>query len=353
LNRRYTQVHAKNAKDQGPLEMAKLGLEMLGLGLKPATIAAIGAQLIREKIAPHEYYRRVFLQPLVNYDVFETLYSRYRPNFATWHTGHCAHVEHHYWRAWDDSAFMVKATEDEKHKYGAAIELAYVLADELLGRFMRLAGEDTIVAIASGLGMQPYVKDEFPEGRYVVRFKDLRRVLDLHGAEGVTEVVAAMVPQWNVRVPDAEKRATLKGRLERARLENGPKPNAFHVAETGELLTVTPTGLAKKADNVRYYFEGPNANPKGYSIDELFAVDTPTPKQGYHHPEGVFFLHGPGIPRGVRIESSNNLDIAPTLLALQGIPVPSAMTGRVLVGERKTSVISASTSSVVAPSITH
>ena len=39
-------------------------------------------------------------------------------------------------------------------------------------------------------------------------------------------------------------------------------------------------------------------------------------------------MRGPGIRPGAKLENCTNLDIAPTLLHLAGIEVPTYMTGR-------------------------
>lgn len=49
-----------------------------------------------------------------------------------------------------------------------------------------------------------------------------------------------------------------------------------------------------------------------------------------HRPEGVLFLHGSGIGKGVRIDGPRILDVAPTLLALAGLAPARDMPGRVL-----------------------
>jgi bisphosphoglycerate-independent phosphoglycerate mutase (AlkP superfamily) len=41
-------------------------------------------------------------------------------------------------------------------------------------------------------------------------------------------------------------------------------------------------------------------------------------------------FYGPGISRGLHVSESTNLNIAPTLLTLLGLPVPEEMKGRVL-----------------------
>lgn len=331
INRRYTQVHHKNVQQDSKLAMIRQGINLVKLGLKPSTCATIAAQLVRERFEPHMHWKRVALQPLINYDFFEVAYRRYRPDFATWHTNHAAHFMHHYWRAMDDSKFLAPSPPDEKRNYGAAVEFGYELCDELLGRFMKLIDDDTVLVLASSMGQQPYVAELFPEGRIVVRFKDIHRVLEIVGVEGVTEVVPTMVPQWNVKIPDPAKRATARDRLRAAYVVGGTYPGAFTVEETGDILTISPAGLAKREGEVRYFFpDAPNADPKGYLIEELFAIDTPTPKQGMHHPTGLLMLWGNGIRPGVTITNTDNLDIAPTLLALMGVPVPAIMPGRVL-----------------------
>src|SRR5262249_24826769 len=140
-----------------------------------------------------------------------------------------------------------------------------------------------------------------------------------------------MAPQVNVRIPDAAERARVHGLLQRAEARGGTRPEAFAVSENGELLTVTPLGQARIDGGLRYHFAGsPGDRREGLALDELFVADTPTPKQGMHDPKGLLAFWGPGIRPGVRIVDTTNLDVAPTLLTLLGVPVPSAMKGRVL-----------------------
>jgi predicted AlkP superfamily phosphohydrolase/phosphomutase len=50
-----------------------------------------------------------------------------------------------------------------------------------------------------------------------------------------------------------------------------------------------------------------------------------------HRPEGIFLATGAGIARGgVRLERAEIIDLAPTILYLLGLPVPTDMDGRVL-----------------------
>ena len=56
-----------------------------------------------------------------------------------------------------------------------------------------------------------------------------------------------------------------------------------------------------------------------------------TGKSGSHRDDGIFLVCGPSIRRGAEINSANIVDVAPTILHLLDVPVPSDMDGRALV----------------------
>jgi predicted AlkP superfamily phosphohydrolase/phosphomutase len=335
LNRMHTRAHNKVEGEAGPLGVIKQGIDLLRFGLRPETCLRIAKQLIHERLDKHVKWRRPALQPLVNYDFFAHMYRRFRPDYATFHTNHAAHYMHHYWRAYDDSQFLAKSPPDEKKHLGGAVEYGYELCDELLGRFMKLADSDTVVVLATSMGQKPYVKDNFPTGRFVARFKDVRKILELCGAKTVTEIVHVMNPQVNVKIPDAAERRQVMEHCSRVRRQigGGPRTETIYVVEVGDILTITPGGLADgDTAQVRYFFDGaPGARTEGYAFDELFALDAPSAKQGMHDPRGLVILHGPGIRPGVELTGAGPLDIAPTILSLLGIAIPASMPGRPLV----------------------
>lgn len=332
LNRRYTQVHNKTRQALGPIGLAAMASQLIRLGLRFGTIVAVVGQLVRERFNPRSRWRRVVLQPLLNYDFFAQAYRRAQPDFATWHTNHAAHYMHHYWRAWDDKKFSVRSSATERADFGEAVPLGYRICDELIGRFLALVDRKTVLVVASSMGQQPFVTERYPIGKIVVRIRDIKRFLSILGAEGVVSTVPTMVPQWNLSVPDPRRRADLVERIEGIlRGADGPSSRAVSVEQSDDLLTITPTGLSGNPEGIRYFFtRSPGAKPDGYALDELFATDTPTVKQGMHHPSGMLAMIGPGIQGGLELSGTNNLDIAPTLLTLLGVPVPSAMKGRVL-----------------------
>ncbi|HEX6305741.1 MAG TPA: alkaline phosphatase family protein [Anaerolineales bacterium] len=51
---------------------------------------------------------------------------------------------------------------------------------------------------------------------------------------------------------------------------------------------------------------------------------------GSHRPEGILVMAGPGIQSGSQVREASAADIAPTWLALAGLPLPTDLDGRVL-----------------------
>jgi predicted AlkP superfamily phosphohydrolase/phosphomutase len=59
-------------------------------------------------------------------------------------------------------------------------------------------------------------------------------------------------------------------------------------------------------------------------------VDRYSEMTGHHRPDGILFAMGRRLRPGLWIEEARLLDVAPTLLHLAGLPVPTDMDGRVL-----------------------
>jgi predicted AlkP superfamily phosphohydrolase/phosphomutase len=328
INRRYTQVHAKTSAAPSLMDNVRTGAKLLQSGLKVGTCMRIAGQLINERLGNKQHWRRVSLQPMLNFDVFSKLYGKAQPDYATWHSNHAAHYMHHYWRAWDDSKFLDKASPEERARFGDAVPYGYKICDEIIGRAFELIDDQTVLVVASSMGQQPYISEKYQHGKIIVRVKDMQKLLDALQVPGVTKIVPTMVPQWNLTVPDAAARAQVKAKFEGIRrLTDSADEPGFSVSEIGDILTVTPYGLAGNAQGVKYRL-APQAN--AVPLEDFFAVDAPTVKQGMHHIDGLLSFYGAGIKRGATLKACTNLDVAPTILSLLGIAVPPVMQGRVL-----------------------
>lgn len=94
---------------------------------------------------------------------------------------------------------------------------------------------------------------------------------------------------------------------------NGPfAPKERHlIIQTGENTTL-PVELARTS-----LWETRGTNGRGVS-------------SGVHHPEGVLYLYGAGVKKGVKLEQTHVYDVVPTLLSRMEVPLPDELAGKVM-----------------------
>jgi hypothetical protein len=329
LNLTYTRSIRLPADQDGVLFKAKLGARLVSLGLRPRTMARVARQLARERVEPHARWRRVALQPAVNFDFFRRLYRRHRPDFATFHSNHVAHYMHTYWKAMQPELFPQPATDEEVRHYGGAIRHGYETADALLGSVMRLLDRDTVLVVASSMGQQPYVS-KLRRGKSIAQLRSLDRLLDILGVQGRARALSTMSDQFNIYPDTGQTLQAVSRRLAAAYIDTPERP-MFNLQTLDNSLTVTLRHYDEVYEDSRCHF--PHRGTDGAYRFEDLVYSTGLVKSGFHHPQGVLLVYGPGIRRGGHIPACNNLDLAPTLLTLLGLPVPTEMTGRVLLEE--------------------
>lgn len=326
VNITYTRSIRLGQDTHGPLDKALLGAKLVALGMTPATCARVARQLAHERVDPKVRWRRVALQPLVNFDFFSRLYRRYEPDFATFHSNHVAHYMHTYWRAMDPSAFPQGATEEEVRTYGGAVEHGYAAADELLARMLRLVDRDTVLVVASSMGQRPYVS-RLKDGKPIMQLRSLDRLMKILGAEGRARAISTMSDQFNIYAEDAAARDEIAAALAAAYVDRPDRP-MFFTNTVDNSITVNLIFHEGNCEEFRCHFPHRGADSSFSYTDLVF--DTGMKKSGCHDPKGMLMLYGAGVERGGRIAESSTLDLAPTMLTLLGLPVPAQMTGRVL-----------------------
>jgi Type I phosphodiesterase / nucleotide pyrophosphatase len=330
LNLTYTRSVRLPSDKDGPLFKAKLGARLFGLGLRPATAAQVAGQLARERVAPHARWRRVALQPAVNFDFFSRLYRRHRPDFASFHSNHVAHYMHTYWKAMQPELFPQPATDEEVRHYGDAIPHGYRTADALLGRMLGLLDPDTVLVVASSMGQQPFVSS-LRRGKAISQLRSLDRLLDILGVAGRARALSTMSDQFNIYADTPGALAEATAALEAAYVDEPARP-MFNLQTLDNSLTVTLRHYDEVTEDSRCRFPHRAPGDDTYRFEDL-VYSTGLVKSGFHHPRGVLLVYGPGVRPGGRVESCDNLDLAPTLLTLLGLPVPPEMKGRVLLEE--------------------
>ena len=106
---------------------------------------------------------------------------------------------------------------------------------------------------------------------------------------------------------------------------------------SGVALSEAPDIVVKWAEHEGYTYAF-KLSSKSKDLKWAEAVDPHTKqnlafftgKSGSHRDDGIFLAHGPAVKPGGETNKANITDIAPTILHMQGVPVPQEMDGRVL-----------------------
>lgn len=326
LNLTYTRSIRLPDDQDGVLFKARLGAQLLKLGLSPTSITRIARQLANERRNSKVRWRRVALQPAVNFNFFSRLYRRAQPDFATFHTNHVAHYMHTYWKAMQPDVFPQPTAPEEVRDYGKVIEHGYITADELLKNMLGLLDDNTVLVVASSMGQKPFISP-LKKGKRIGQPRSLERLMEILDVQDRVKTLMTMSGQFNIYPDSAETREVVLNNLQSAYIDLPERP-MFYIDMVEDSLTVNLRHYDETTEDSRCYF--PNrGKDASYRFEDL-VYNTGLVKSGCHDPRGMMMLYGPGIKQGEQIAECNNLDIAPTILTLLGVPVPVEMTGHVL-----------------------
>lgn len=329
LNLRYTRAHAPGTTAPGKMETVKRGLKLVRLGLGPSTVASIAKVMLEIKRHKDRDWKKVCLQPVVNYPFFAKLFKKYRPDFATFHTNHVAHYQHRFMRALKPDSYPDPTDPKEVERFGGAIRYGYLWADWLVGKFLALSRkqDDLILVVASSMGQQPYVPQKYDKvAPPTCRLRSIEKLVDVLGLKGKCEFFSTMAPQWNIRIADSELRKKIIADLFSARYVPADK-SMYAAVEVNDTIVLTPISHHGLGETTRCRFPSLPGAPE-FAFGDLVVQADETRKSGSHHPVGLLAFHGPAVRAGTDFGQVNNLDMAPTLLALLGVSAPEYMKGR-------------------------
>jgi hypothetical protein len=291
---------------------------MLTHGLSPSTIRAVVAQLWSERRHGDSWKRAVILD-LFQWDVFRHYYHNGRVDFATFFVNSTAHFQHAYWRHMEPERFGVKPTAKEVEQYGNAILYGYQKMDELIGRFLRLAGQDVILIFCTGLSQQPYLKAESSGGRHYYRIIGPQVFSGLLGIESRFTYDPVMSDQAILRFEGESEALRAEDHLRSYRLF---ERSAFHTSlEGADLMVQCNCSVVVPPEAVLAHEASPGTVP---FFDVFYSMDVV--KSGFHHPEGMLWVRYPDRTHAVHEEKVSIRLIAPAILELFDLPCPGFMT---------------------------
>jgi hypothetical protein len=292
-------------------------------GLSSTTMVATARQLFDELSSKNRWKRAVILDKL-QFDVFQSLYRKIKPQFSTFFLNSTAHYQHFYWRNMEPEIFTVKPSEKESREYESAILFGYQEMDRLLGRMMALAGKEATLVFSTAMSQQPYLGYEDGGGRHFYRPSDFDAFLKFAGVPAPFKVAPVMAHQFHVYCStedaaiQAEQRLralTVDGRTAMAVERSGLQVFCgCHLYQTLPKTVQLVCGDGRSADFYKFF----------YQVEGM--------KSGMHHPDGMLWIRRPDRVHSSHAEKVPLAAVAPTLLDLLGLPKPDSMTESSILG---------------------
>lgn len=290
-------------------------------------------------------------------------------------------------RLWNPRNISDPLNEAERAELSDALRQIYVACDEAIARLVHAAGPDTVIVVFSLHGMRENTsrnwilpemlrrvlkEDPLESGSTKSPILRLRESMPAEIRYRIKRRLPFRLRRWLTRywrvsgIHWSETRAfcllsdtqgwiriNLKGRESRGIVEPGEAYEAlckeiqeglqtFVDADTGKPVikeiyrphqVFRGENLGMLPDLILVWEDSPAAEHRAVVSSRLGRIPWPTPgrnpegRSGNHKGEGVFFVAGDGI-RPEDVKGPSILDLAPTLLALLGQPVPDRMEGK-------------------------
>jgi len=311
LVRRYVQEHS-SAPDLKLSDYIRFARFMVANGLSPATASSAIRQLASERFSPVKWRRAMILDRL-QWDMFQGVYRRARPDFATFFLNSTAHFQHFHWREMEPDLFSIKPSSADLENFADCIPQGYRAMDRLVGQALRLVRDEGCLVLTTALSQQPMLIHENDGGRQIFRHRDIRQLLDFAGVAPGWQYEPVMSQQFllNFETEAAASKAAFL--IEGLRLDDGRQPvwarRDGKQLDSGCMIDQRPgpgCQVLSSASNVGLPFAD-----LFYPLEAL--------RSGMHHPDGVFWVKGPGLKAKILDQRIPLRQVAPTLAQLAGV----------------------------------
>ena len=307
---------ARNVDTSVPLgHAAKVLSRSRALGIRPATYAAVAAQLAGERRHRWKSTRRRTFQAVLSFDVYYAQLNRTRPEFSTFFSNHVASAMHRYWAATYPDDYEEHGLDAEWiERYRDEIPWAMRQAEKMLERLVRFADRNPEyqVWVASSMGQGPTIARGLETAVYLT---DLRTFMHRLGIpDDGWEKRPAMLPQTNVMVRE-DLREEFENKLRELKVVN--QPLGFRQTDAGFFaMDFGQPNLHRRPTPIRY---GGERLPLAEFGMEAVEIEDRSDTTAYHVPEGILVAYDPKNPvTSPARDRVSALSVAPALLRAFG-----------------------------------
>lgn len=324
LNRFYdfvrsqVQEHSNEHKGLSASDAADFLAFLATHGLSTSTIAALSAQLLNERFSDSRWKRAVLLDRM-QWDLFKWRFRRAKPDFSTFFLNSTAHFQHVYWRNFEPEQFELKPSEEDRKRTGDSIPFGYQQMDRIVGEALDLAGDDTVVILATALSQQPYLRMESTGGKILNRPIDVHEFPRLMGLKGNHRVVPVMAEQFHIYFDQEQDAIAAQAFL--SEIKVGDRKVFGNPERHGNEVFVGCMLFEELPADTRF------TTPSGADMRfyDVFYVVKDSLKSGMHHPDGLLWIRGLDRAHSRGERKVPLTAVAPTVLRLMGLDVPGFM----------------------------
>jgi hypothetical protein len=259
---------------------------MASHGISLATVMHLARQLVHERVARRDVrWRRASALDYLQWDVFEFLWRRRRPDVAVFFSNSTAFLQHRYWRHMEPEAYRVRPDREALRTYGGAIGYGYEKMDRMVGRALAMADERTAIVFVTALSQQPNLRYEDIGGKFVYRPRDFRALLELAGIAAHASIEPVMTHQAWLTCRDQAEAAQSAAALLGLAMNGEPIMSARQV---GNRVFFDCKFISRVPDDSVIEVRGQRVPFARYfgAVGEIV--------NGRHHPDGAFWVHRPG-----------------------------------------------------------
>lgn len=293
-----------------------------GLGLRPATLAEAGGQLLAERVQAWRTVRRRTYQAMFSFDIFMRQLETTLPAFSSYFTNHVASSLHRYWAAVFPGEYAKMGYDPAwRRMYRGEIAWTMDKSDEFMARLVRFADRrpEYQIWVATSMGQAATVAEEVQTQLFLTDADRFMRALGFTPDQWSRR--PAMLPQYSfVLAPDHAER--FNDAL--SRLVIADRPIGFRQREAG--FFSVDLGHENLQSEPPFAWSGERRIAFTELGLECVEIQDRTCMNAYHVPEGCLLIYDPvkAVARPDRPEIST-LDIAPAILHDLGVAVPSYM----------------------------
>jgi predicted AlkP superfamily phosphohydrolase/phosphomutase len=288
--------------------------------------------------------RELFEMTQKHFAVARHLWAKEKWDFFALHEIGPDRLHHTFWKFFDPA----HPRFEQNPKFLALVDEYYAMLDAEIGQLLDMVDDDVRIIIASDHGSQA-MQGCFCINEWLIQ----KGYLALKGPrpKAGTPIEQAAIDwsktsAWGAGGYYARIFYNIKGREPNGTIAPGDVP-AFEAKLTADLkLLKKPNGQSLSVDvrlpksiykevrgdspDLMVYFDNAawrSAGTIGY--DTLYLTENDTgPDDSVHSFEGVYALSNPSVGRGTRGPEERLIDIAPTVLAILGVPIPPEIQGK-------------------------